>query len=145
MTDKNSVKMHQQVFISYSTPDRQVADLICPRLESENIRCWLPHRDTLPGERWIYEITKTVKKSKLVVLFFSSNTKQSQWVKDEFVLAFEKKLKIIPFQVKDTSTPQYPFDSLAVNITRHRNVIVMCVSNSDSLQTIAYRGDMEID
>lgn len=141
MTDKNSVKMHHQVFISYSTPDRQVADLICSKLESVNIRCWLPHRDTLPGVRWISQITKPIKESKLVVLVFCSNANQSQWVKDEFMLAFEKKLNIIPFQVEDTSAQQYPFDALAVK----RNVILMWVSNSFSLQTIAYRGDMEVD
>jgi hypothetical protein len=46
-----------QVFISYAseninsiTSDRQVADQIYSALESQGIRCWIAHRNILPGD-----------------------------------------------------------------------------------------------
>ncbi len=37
------------VFISYSSDDKLIADAICAELESRRIRCWIAPRDALPG------------------------------------------------------------------------------------------------
>ena len=44
------------VFISYSSKDKPVADAICNRLESGNLRCWYAPRDILPGADWVKEL-----------------------------------------------------------------------------------------
>jgi len=100
-----------QVFISYSNEkidnttntrsDRDIADMICSALESEGIRCWIAHRDILPGEDWLSSIIDAVEQSKMIVLIFSSNTEKSQWVKDEITLALDNNMKIIPFRIED--------------------------------------------
>ena len=75
-----------QVFISYasdnvnpSTSDRQVADQICSALESQGIRCWIAHRDILPGDPWMEAITDAVDQTKIIILVFSANTEKSKW------------------------------------------------------------------
>ncbi|NIM16445.1 MAG: SUMF1/EgtB/PvdO family nonheme iron enzyme [Candidatus Aminicenantes bacterium] len=103
--------MEHQVFISYATDkgdstgskERQAADMICSRLESEGIRCWIAPRDILPGDDWLDSIIDAVEKSEVVVLVFSANANHSQWVKDEIKLALDKNIKIIPFRIDDVS------------------------------------------
>ncbi len=51
-------------------------------------------------------IIDAVEKSKIVVLVFSANTEQSQWVKDEITLALNRKIKIIPFRIENVSPQQ---------------------------------------
>ena len=38
------------VFVSYSTNDKPVADAIVSRLEQAGIRCWVAPRDIIPGQ-----------------------------------------------------------------------------------------------
>lgn len=103
--------MVHQVFISYATDkndshasqDRQAADKIYAALEAEGIRCWAAHRDILPGDNWLAAIIGAIEKSKILVLIFSSNANQSQWVQDEIKLALEEKIKIIPFRIDNVS------------------------------------------
>lgn len=102
-----------QVFISYASDnknyaasDRKVADQICSALESQNIRCWIAHRNILPGDEWLNAIIDAVEKSKIIILVFSANTEQSQWVKDEITLALKQKIKIIPFRIENVSPRQ---------------------------------------
>jgi hypothetical protein len=102
-----------QVFISYAseninfiTSDRQVADQICSALESQSIRCWIAHRNILPGDEWLNAIIDAVEKPKIIVLVFSANTEQSQWVKDEITLTLNWEIKIIPFCIENVSPQQ---------------------------------------
>ncbi|MGD2088398.1 MAG: SUMF1/EgtB/PvdO family nonheme iron enzyme [Candidatus Aminicenantes bacterium] len=103
------IKGHQ-VFISYSDEktdktgsDRKIADMICSALESENIRCWIDHRDIMPGEKWVNAIFNAVEQSKIMVLVFSENANQSQWVEDEITYALDEKIRIIPFRVENVT------------------------------------------
>ena len=41
--------MAHDVFISYSSQDKTIADAICAGLEAAKIRCWIAPRDMLPG------------------------------------------------------------------------------------------------
>src|SRR5713101_8280389 len=44
--------MAHDVFISYSSKDKPVADAVCAGLEGRGIRCWAAPRDILPGSDW---------------------------------------------------------------------------------------------
>ena len=43
--------MHE-VFISYSSKDKTVADAACSVLENKGIRCWVAPRDIVAGVEW---------------------------------------------------------------------------------------------
>ncbi len=111
MKDEETKDKSRDVFISYASDkgdshasrDRQAADRVYEALETEGIRCWVAHRDILPGDDWLESIIEAVEKSKVVVLVFSSNANDSQWVKDEITMALDEKIKIIPFRIDDVS------------------------------------------
>lgn len=69
--------MAHDVFISYSTKDKVIADAICANLENRGIRCWIAPRDILPGKKWGGSIIEAIERSKILVLVLSSNSNKS--------------------------------------------------------------------
>ena len=95
--------MAHDVFISYSSHDKQIADAICAALESEHIRCWIAPRDILPGTDYPKAIIEALNQSKLFVLVFSSNANRSKQVMREIERAASKELIFIPFRTEDVT------------------------------------------
>ena len=48
--------MEHEVFISYSSSDKTIADAICHTLEQHEISCWIAPRDVRPGIPYAREI-----------------------------------------------------------------------------------------
>ena len=44
--------MPHDVFISYASTDKAIADATCAKLEAQKIRCWVAPRDVLPGTEY---------------------------------------------------------------------------------------------
>lgn len=93
--------MAQDVFVSYSTRDKVVADTVVAALESNQIRCWYAPRDIKPGADWAEEITIAIESSKVMLLIFSENSNHSQRVLDEVNFAISAGLTILPFRIED--------------------------------------------
>lgn len=89
------------VFISYATPDKTVADTICHFLEAEGVRCWIAPRDIPPGGDWPTHIPVAIEASRLMVLVFSDNANASDFVQREVTLAANSKVPLIPFRVEE--------------------------------------------
>ena len=89
------------VFISYASEDKPVADAICNRLESERIRCWITPRDILPGTKYQEAIIDAIDTSAIMVLVFSSHSNTSPHVLSEVTEAMSKEVIIIPFRIED--------------------------------------------
>ena len=86
---------HHDVFISYAQEDKPVADAVCARLESRNIRCWIAPRDVLPGEDFPDAIIKAIDSSRVMVLIFSSNSNASPHVVRELTKAMGGRVSLI--------------------------------------------------
>ncbi len=95
--------MAHDVFISYSSKDKQVADAACAVLESRSIRCWIAPRDILPGGDWAESIVDAIRDSRVMVLIFSSNANQSVQIKREVERAVHHGLSIIPLRIEDVA------------------------------------------
>lgn len=65
--------MPHDVFISYSSLDKAIADAACSRLEQAGIRCWIAPRDVLPGSDWATAIVKAIEQCRVVVLIFTDH------------------------------------------------------------------------
>ena len=89
------------VFISYSSRDKTVADAICATLEQRHVRCWIAPRDAQPGNDWSESIARAIKVSRIMVLVFSGHANSSEQIKRELNLAVEDSVKIVPFRVED--------------------------------------------
>lgn len=97
--------MAHDVFISYSSKDKVTADAICHVLEENKIRCWIAPRNITSGKPYAQEIIDAISSTKIVVLVFSSNAQNSQFVNNEINLAFSNNKPIISFKL-DESMPE---------------------------------------
>lgn len=93
--------MAHDVFISYSTKDKTIADTVCSKLEEKKIRCWIAPRDVPPGENFSGSIIDAIETSKVFILIWSSNTNTSDHILNELNQAFDSGITVIPFRVED--------------------------------------------
>lgn len=95
------------VFISYSSIDRKVAEGICGFLEANGLRCFIDYRDIPHGALWPRVISDAVMDSEVMVAVFSDNYNRSVQVERELSLTDEKFIPILPFRLSDTPYDRY--------------------------------------
>jgi hypothetical protein len=100
--------MGHDVFISYSSHDKKVADAACALLEQRGHRCWVAPRDILSGMEWGKAIVDGIRGARVFVLIFSANANRSPQVNREVERAVSTGTPIIPFRIEDVA----PSDSL---------------------------------
>lgn len=93
--------MAHEVFVSYSSKDKAIADAVVASMESNGIRCWYAPRDIRSGDDWGKAITSAIEGSKLFLLIFSGHANQSQRVLDELNLGISCETTIIPFRIEN--------------------------------------------
>jgi ABC-type sugar transport system substrate-binding protein len=93
--------MPHDVFVSYSSKDKAVADGIVASLERNNIRCWYAPRDIKPSDDWGEAIANAIGNSKLFLLVFSGNANQSRHVLDELIVAIDEEITMLPFRIEN--------------------------------------------
>jgi TolB-like protein len=91
----------KNVFISYSSLDRTVADAVCKALEDADIGVWIAPRDVTGGKPYGEAIIDAINASRVMVVVFSANSDKSQQVLNEVERATAKHLVIIPFRIED--------------------------------------------
>ncbi len=92
--------MSQDIFISYSSKDKIVADAVVAALENKGIRCWYAPRDIKAGTDWGESITDAITNSALMLLIFSKNSNGSKRVLDEIYYAISEEKTILPFRIE---------------------------------------------
>jgi TolB-like protein len=93
--------MESKVFISHSSKDRAIADMVCKRLESDGIKCWIAPRDIQAGSDWTEGIIQGIDSCRVFVLVFSANANVSEHVRREVAKAFTLGLAVIPFRIEN--------------------------------------------
>ena len=89
------------VFLSYSSVNKNIADAIVSEFESHNIKCWYAPRDIMPGEEWVSAITKAIENCKIQVLVYTDESNSSRQVMNEVALAFNAGKTIVPFRLTE--------------------------------------------
>jgi hypothetical protein len=95
--------MAHDVFISYATDDRQVAEKVCAALEGDGIKCWIAPRDVPYGADYEEAIVDGIASSRLLVLVLSSHSNASPHVKREIQNACsnDSGKQIVPLRIED--------------------------------------------
>ena len=93
--------MAHDVFISYSTKDKTVADAVCAKLESQKIRCWIAPRDVPAGQPFAASLVKAIRASSVIVLILSQGSNQSTHVLREVGEAVDSGIPILPLRIED--------------------------------------------
>ena len=91
------------VFISYASKDKTVADAVCARLESAGIRCWIAPRDIVAGTSYGEAIIDAIHAAKVMVLVFSANANASGHIPKEVERAVSNGVAILPFRIEDVA------------------------------------------
>ncbi|MDP9162065.1 MAG: SUMF1/EgtB/PvdO family nonheme iron enzyme, partial [Acidobacteriota bacterium] len=130
--------MAHDVFISYSSHDKPVADAVCSALENASLRCWIAPRDVQPGRSFAGEITRAIQQSAVMVMIFSTHSNKSEQVLREVQLAVEGQLHIIQFRIEETllnddlkyylSTPHW-LDALTPPLQAHLTRLTAAISS----------------
>jgi WD40 repeat protein len=130
------------VFISFASKDKPIADAICARLEANRIRCWYAPRDVLPGKDYAEEIVHAVGGARVMALVFSSNSNRSAHVLREVERAASKNVVIVPVRVEDLvpspsleyflSTPHW-LDAFPPPFEKYLDVLVDSIGHHLSL------------
>lgn len=95
--------MAHDVFISYSSKDKVVADAVCARLEAHGVRCWIAPRDVLPGSNYGASIIDAIHGSQLMVLVLSASANASNHIPKEVERAVSRGLTILPFRIEEVT------------------------------------------
>ncbi|UTP38608.1 toll/interleukin-1 receptor domain-containing protein [Phenylobacterium sp. LH3H17] len=102
------VDMNADIFISFASQDRKVADILCTALESRGFGCWISSRNIQPGENFQVSIVQAIRRARIMLLVFTENSNKSEEMTKELALASQQKLIVIPLRVEDV-TPNEAF------------------------------------
>lgn len=91
--------MEHDIFISFSSKDREIVKAIVTYLEMRSIRCFVSYRDIPAGENYGGVLAEAVESCRLLVLVFSSHANLSKEIDKELTLAAGK--PILPFKLVD--------------------------------------------
>jgi len=83
------------VFVSYASQDRPLADAVVETLEQNGIRCWIAPRDVTPGSHYADGIILAISGAKILVLILSGSALGSKHVGKEVERASAKGRPII--------------------------------------------------
>ena len=89
------------VFVSYSTKNKSVADQIVTALEDGGITCWYAPRNIKPGQEWVSAINEAIEEAKIFLLLYTDESNASRQVANEVALAFNAGKKMIPFRLSE--------------------------------------------
>ena len=90
-----------EVFISYSSVNKDVADALVSNFEQHGVKCWYAPRDIMPGQEWVTAINDAIKACKVFILVYTSNSNMSRQVANEVALAFNSGKTLVPFRLSE--------------------------------------------
>jgi serine/threonine-protein kinase len=91
------------VFVSYASPDRDIAFRIVGYLEKEGIACWVAPRDVPPGLEYGDAILRGIEQSRACVLVLSEQSNESQFVRKEVERAVSKSKPVLPVRIREVT------------------------------------------
>src|SRR6202162_3377796 len=87
------------VFLSYASPDAEVANQVCQYLESHGGSCWMAPRDVKPGAAYGDGIVRAINEASALVLVLSASAMASEHVSREVERAASKHKPVVAFRV----------------------------------------------
>ena len=93
--------MSKQVFISYSSADRDIARQVCDYLEQGGLTCWIAPRDVVPSAEYAEQLIGAIESARLMLLILSDKSNTSPQVVREVERAVSNGMPILPFRIED--------------------------------------------
>ena len=103
------------IFISYSSRDREQAEQLAELLASAGLSVWIDRHGIAGAEQWATEIVEGIQDCTTFLLLISHDSVQSENVLKELSLASETRKRILPVDIYPTDLPtsfMYPLAGL---------------------------------
>jgi len=123
--------MRSDVFISYSSKDEKIAYVIYENLKQNGIKCWIADKNIIAGE-FANSIIEGIKKSKVMLLIFSSSSNESVNVLREIDIAMNNELTIIPIRIEDIK----PTESMAYYLSTIHWIDMFNITSNKQLKEL---------
>ena len=91
----------KEVFISYSSSDKERADAIVEYLENHGVDCFIAPRDVEGGVNYAKRLVKALDECLLVLLVASEKTNESDHVLNEVDIMIDRKIPVLPVFVEE--------------------------------------------
>lgn len=89
------------IFISYSTKDKIIAEALCEYLKNHDVHCFIAFRDIPKGEDWAQAIPTALRKSRMMLVVFSKAFNLSEQTDNELHIAAHRRIPILTFRITD--------------------------------------------
>ena len=93
--------MSKDIFVSYTTPDRRIADDVVSFFETQGIDCFIAPRDVDPGMAYAANLMRAIDNARAIILIASGAINDSAHVLNEIEAIINKKKPLIPFFIED--------------------------------------------
>jgi len=94
---------NSDIFISYSSKNKAVAEQLVAHIERAGFTCWIAPRNIEGGAEYSAVIEEAILHSKIFLLIFSEYSANSPWVKSELNIAFSENKYLIPYKIDATA------------------------------------------
>ena len=98
--------MAQQVFISYASSDKIIAERVCGALENAGISCWMAPRNIEPGTDYPTALVEAINSARALLVILTESAAASPHVLSEVGHAFSSRKRIIPFRISQKTLPE---------------------------------------
>lgn len=112
--EHEAMQNHHDVYIAYSSRNSDIARQACEFLEQNGVECWIAPRNITSGKSYAQEMVNAIKTSKIVLLIFSRDCMDSNFVNNEIKMAFDQNKEIISLRIDD-SYPEGDMEYLLKN------------------------------
>jgi hypothetical protein len=89
------------LFVSHVTEDRAAASQIVEELERRGVRCWIAPRNVSPGKPFDDDIADAIESCRAMLLIFSSQCNESEYIRREITVAGNSNKLILPFRIEN--------------------------------------------
>src|SRR5882724_753113 len=89
------------LFVSHVTEDRAAASQVVEELERRGVRCWIAPRNVQPGKPFDDDIADAIESCRAMLLIFSSQCNESEYIRREITVAGNANKLIIPFRIEN--------------------------------------------
>ncbi len=111
------------IFISYSSKDRQQAEQLTELLGSAGLSVWIDQGGLEVSNSWSKEIVQAINDCKAFLVLLSPNSLESHNVIKEVSLASEKRKKILPLELEPiTLTDDFEYQLAGIHRTSMTNI-----------------------
>src|ERR1700752_288144 len=98
------------IFISYSSKDRDQATALAELLWTEGLDVWIDKQALGGGQEWATKIAEAIRECKAFLLLLSPYSVQSPEVLRELSLASERKRRVVPIELGGITDLPVHFD-----------------------------------